>query len=74
MQKQVFPAEYEYRRCGVVNLVVAFETLTCKRVVKPADTRSAVNFAHFLRKLVDVYYSRCEKIVPIMDNLNIHSL
>ena len=26
--------DYEYRRCGVVDLFVAFEPLACKRVVK----------------------------------------
>ncbi len=43
-------------------------------VVKLTDTRTAVDFAHFLRELVEVYYSHCEKIVLVMDNLNIHSI
>lgn len=66
--------DYEYRRCGVVDLFVAFEPLACKRVVKLTNTRTAVDFAHFLRELVDVHYSHCEKIVLVMDNLNIHSI
>ena len=32
--------DYEYRRCGVVDLFVAFEPLACKRVVKLTDTRT----------------------------------
>jgi len=63
--------DYEYRRCGVVDLFAAFEALACKRVVKLTDTRTAVDFAHFLRELVEVHYSHCEKIVLVMDNLNI---
>ncbi|RKJ70828.1 IS630 family transposase [Butyricicoccus sp. 1XD8-22] len=66
--------DYEYRRCGVVELFVAFEPLACKRIVKLTTARTAVDFAHFLRELVDIHYSHCEKIVLIMDNLNIHSI
>lgn len=66
--------DYEYRRCGVVDLFVAFEPLACKRVVKLTNTRTAVDFACFLRELVEVHYSRCEKVVLVMDNLNIHSI
>ena len=66
--------DYEYRRCSVVDLFVAFEPLACKRVVKLTDTRIAVDFAHFLREMVEVHYSHCEKIVLVMDNLNIHSI
>lgn len=66
--------DYEYRRCGVVDLFVAFEPLACKRVIMLTNTRTAVDFAHFRRELVDVHYSHCEKIVLVMDNLNIHSI
>ena len=58
----------------MVDLFVAFEPLACKRVVKLTDTRTAVDFAHFLRELIEVHYSHCEKIVLVMDNLNIHSI
>lgn len=64
--------DYEYRRHGVVDLFVAFEPLACKRVVKVTQIRTAVDFAHFLRELVDNHYSHCEKIVLVMGNLNIH--
>ena len=53
--------DYEYRRCGVADLFVAFEPLACKRVVKLTHTRTAVDFAHFLRELVDVHYSHSKK-------------
>ena len=66
--------DYEYRRCGVVALFVAFEPLARKRIVKLTHTRTAVDFAHFLRELVDIHYNHCEKIVLVMDNLNIHSI
>lgn len=66
--------DYEYRRCGVVDLFVAFEPLACKSVVKLTNTRTALDFAYFLRELVEVHYSHCEKVVLVMDNLNIHSI
>ncbi len=53
--------DYEYRRCGVADLFAAFEPLACKGGVKLTHTRTAVDFAHFLRKLVDIHDSRCEK-------------
>ncbi len=42
--------------------------------MKLTHARTAVDFAHFLRELVDIHYSHCEKIVLVMDNLNIHSV
>lgn len=66
--------DYEYRRCGVADLFVAFEPLAAKRVVKVTENRKAVDFAEFLRELADVHYSHAEKIVLVMDNLNIHSI
>ena len=61
--------DYEYRRYGVADLFVAFEPLAYKRVVKLTDTRTAVDFAHFLRDLTEVHYSHCEKIVLVMLSL-----
>jgi len=65
--------DYEYRRCGVANLFVVFEPLAAKRVVKVTATRKAVDFAEFIRELVDVHYPHAEKVALVMDNLNIHS-
>lgn len=43
-------------------------------MVKLTDTRTAVDFAYFLRDLVEIHYNYCEKSVLVMDNLNIHSI
>lgn len=66
--------DYEYRRCGVADLFVAFEPLAAKRVVEITESRKAVDFAEFVRKLVDIHYAHTEKVVLVMDNLNIHSI
>lgn len=66
--------DYEYRRCGVVELFVAFEPLAAKRIVKVTENRKAIDFAEFIKELVDVHYSYTERVVIVMDNLNIHSI
>lgn len=66
--------DYEYRRCGVADLFVAFEPLAAKRFVEVTETRTRIDFAHFIEKLVDVHYRHVERIVLVMDNLNTHSI
>ncbi len=66
--------DYEYRRCGVADLFVAFEPLAAKRVVEVTETRTAVDFAGFIRDLVDIHYAYAEKLVVVMDNLNTHTI
>ena len=65
--------DYEYRRCGVADFFVAFEPLAAKRVVKVTKTRKAVDFAFFVQELIENHYAHAEKIILVMDNLNIHS-
>jgi len=71
---QIELVDYEYRRLGVVDLFVAFEPLAAKRIVEVTPTRKRVDFALFVQKLVDVHYPLAEKIILVMDNLNIHSI
>lgn len=66
--------DYEYRRCGVADLFVAFEPLAAKRLVKVTEQRTAADFAMVLKELVDIHYPHAEKIVLVMDNLNIHNI
>jgi len=66
--------DYEYRRCGVADLFVAFEPLAAKRVVKVTENRKATDFSWFIKDLADVHYPHAEKIVLVMDNLNIHTI
>ena len=66
--------DYEYRRHGVADLFVAFEPLAAKRIVEVTESRKRIDFAAFVKNLVDVHYSHAEKIVLVMDNLNIHSI
>src|SRR5260221_3510018 len=45
-----------------------------KRYLEVTEQRTKVDFARFIRDLVDVYYPTAEKLVLVMDNLNTHTL
>jgi transposase len=64
--------DYEYVRNGVANLFLAFEPLAGRRVVEVTPRRAAVDFARFLRHLLDVVYPSARKVVLVTDNLNTH--
>ena len=64
--------DYEYRREGTTNLFMISEPLAGQRKVHVTDRRTALDFAHVIRDLVEVQYSKAEKIVLVMDNLNTH--
>lgn len=66
-------ADSEYERRGVANIFIASEPLAGWRHVSVTDRRTKVDFAHFVRELVDVHYPRAEKVVLVMDNLNTHN-
>lgn len=69
------PARYdsEYERNGVSNVFMFFEPLQGKRYVEVTDTRTAVDWAHQVRRLVDERYPEAERITLVMDNLNTHA-
>jgi len=63
----------EYERNGVSNVFMFFEPLQGKRYVKVTDQRTAVDWAHQIRNLVDVHYPYAKRISLVMDNLNTHT-
>jgi hypothetical protein len=65
--------DYEYEREGVCNVFLACEPLTGKRYAKVTKQRTRVDWAEFMREVIDVQYPKAEKIVLVMDNLNTHS-
>ena len=64
----------EYVRKGIGEIFMAVEPLGGKRFVEVTERRTRVDWAHFVRNLVDVHYPRAKKIRLVEDNLNIHSL
>jgi len=63
----------EYERNGTSNIFLSFEPLKGKRRVKITEQRTKVDWAHFIKELVDVEYVDAEKIILVMDNLNTHN-
>jgi hypothetical protein len=64
--------DHEYEREGTANLFLACEPLRGWRHVAVTARRTAVDWAHFIRDLVDAYYPEAERIVLVLDNLNTH--
>jgi len=64
--------DYQYQRNGVANLFMFFEPLTGWRHVAVTHQRTAVDYAHQMKYLVDECYPEAEKIRVIQDQLNTH--
>jgi len=63
----------EYERNGVSNIFMFFEPLEGRRHVAVTNHRTALDWAHQIRKLVDDMYPRAKRITLVMDNLNTHT-
>lgn len=61
----------EYKRHGTANLFGRVEPLTGKRDVWVTERRTAVDYAHALKRLSDSF-PEAEVIVVVQDNLNTH--
>lgn len=70
-QPERFDTEYE--RNGVSNLFMFFEPLTGQRHAVVTDSRTAVDWAHQIRHLLDVHHPDAHKVTLVMDNLNTHA-
>lgn len=65
--------DYEYERNGVCNLFMFYEPFGGKRYVVVTDHRTKIDWAYQIKELLDVHYPDANKVVLVMDNLNIHS-
>jgi hypothetical protein len=63
----------EYKRNGTANIFIAFEPFIGQRYTKVTGQRTQVDWAYFIRELVDQHYPHVEKIRLVMDNLNTHT-
>jgi hypothetical protein len=62
----------EYIRNGVADIFMAIEPLKGVRYVSITETRKRVDWAHFIKELLDEKYPKAQKVVLVMDNLNTH--
>lgn len=64
--------DFEYERCGVVNIFLASEPLKGKRYVDVTERKTKVDWAEFIKKIADEWYKDAQKIILVMDNLATH--
>jgi hypothetical protein len=65
--------DYEYERNGTANLFMVCEPMVGWRRVEVTQQRTALDYAHLLKALVDSDYPQARKLMIIQDNLNTHS-
>jgi transposase len=63
----------EYKRNGTANLFVFLDAHRSWRKVKVTERRTAEDFAHCMRDLVDIHYPQAERVRLVLDNLSTHS-
>jgi hypothetical protein len=62
----------EYVRNGVASIFIEVEPLGGKRKVKITDRRTRIDWAHFIKEMLEDRYADAEQVVLVMDNLNTH--
>lgn len=70
---QLERVDYEYERNGVANLFLGCEPLAGKRWLTVSDRRTKVDWAYWVKDMVDVRYPEAKRIVLVTDNLNTHT-
>ena len=63
----------EYVRNGVASIFLEVEALGGKRQVKISERRTRIDWAHFVKEMLEERYPDAEKVVLVMDNLNTHN-
>jgi len=69
----VTKTDSEYVRKGTCSIFVFTEPLAGWRHVVGREQRKATDWAEEIRYLLDVCYKEYEKVILVMDNLNIHA-
>ena len=64
----------EYKRNGTCVIFMFSAPLKGWRRADVTEHRTKIDFAHQIKKLVTIDFPKAEKIVLVMDNLNIHTI
>jgi hypothetical protein len=64
----------EYIRHGVADIFMAAEPLAGKRFVVITERRTRIEWASFIKYILDDIYPEVSKVVLVMDNLNTHGI
>lgn len=66
--------DHEYVRNGVADIFLEIEPLTGQRHVQITEKRTRIEFAHFIKGMLDERYPDAVRVRLVMDNLNTHNL
>jgi hypothetical protein len=64
--------DYEYERNGTANVFMFTEPLAGWRRTSIRERKTALDWAHEIRRLLEEDYAAAEKVVLVCDNLNTH--
>jgi hypothetical protein len=70
---QVAREDAEYARDGSRNLFLAYAPYLGWRHIAVTERRTAIDFAHAIRALVERHFPAAERIVLVLDHLNTHT-
>lgn len=65
--------DYEYERAGTANLFMFTEPLAGWREVAVRNTKTKVDWAVEMARLLEGRYANCPKVILVCDNLNTHT-
>lgn len=65
--------DYEYERAGTASIFMFTEPLAGWREVSVRPTRTKVDWATEIARLLEGRYAHCEKVILVCDNLNTHT-
>jgi hypothetical protein len=65
--------DYEYERAGTANIFMFTEPLAGWREVAVRETKTKIDWAVEMARLLEGRYADCEKVILVCDNLNTHT-
>src|SRR6202046_2453269 len=65
--------DYEYERAGTANIFMFTEPLAGWREVSVRTTKTKIDWATEMARLLEGRYATCEKVIVVCDNLNTHT-
>lgn len=65
--------DYEYERAGTASIFMFTEPLSGWRQATACATKTKVDWASEVARLLDGRYARCEQVILVCDNLNTHT-
>ncbi len=65
--------DYEYERAGTASIFMFAEPLSSWREVAVRETRTKIDWATEIARLLEGRYAHCESVILVCDNLNTHT-